>query len=54
MHVKLLEAIAKFLENEYITFYTLEGYYGFAYLTIENVVWKFELIGDEVIIKIKE
>ena len=58
MHIKLLEAIAKFLDKGYITQYSIEGYHGFAYLSIPefNVdtmkrhvhKWKFDIVGEEV------
>jgi hypothetical protein len=58
MHVKLLEAIGKFLDRGYITQYTIEGYFGFAYLNIrefnpeimEHQVrqWKIDVVGEEV------
>jgi hypothetical protein len=58
MHIKLLEAIGKFLDHGYITQYTIEGYFGFAYLnirefnteTMEHQVrqWKIDVVGEEV------
>ena len=58
MHIKLLEAIGKFLDRGYVTQYSIEGYYGFAYLIIQefNVdtmemeyrKWKFDIVGEEV------
>lgn len=64
MHVKLLEAIGKFLDEGYITQYSIEGYYGFAYLSIPefNVdtrerqmkTWRFNIQNDEVRIELEE
>lgn len=58
MHVKLLEAIGKFLDRGYVTQYSIEGYYGFAYLNIEERnpetakvgvrCWKLDIVGEEV------
>ena len=58
MHVKLLEAIGKFLDRGYVTQYSIEGYYGFAYLNIEERdhdtmkvgihQWKLDIVGEEV------
>ena len=58
MHIKLLEAIGKFLDRGYVTQYTIEGYYGFAYLNIEERdrdtmkvsvrQWKIDIVGEEV------
>ena len=58
MHIKLLEAIGKFLDRGYVTQYSIEGYYGFAYLIIQefNVdtmemeyrKWRFDIVGEEV------
>ena len=58
MHVKLLEAIGKFLDRGYVTHYTIDGYYGFAYLDIEEFNtdtmkievhrWKFDIVDEAV------
>ena len=33
MNVKIFEAIGKFIDNNYLIKYTIEGYFGFAYFT---------------------
>lgn len=47
MNVKILEAIGKFVDSNYLTNYTIEGYYGFAYLKLitneGEVVWHYYL-----------
>jgi hypothetical protein len=58
MHVKLLEAIGKFLDRGYVTQYEIKGYFGFAYLSIEELDpvtmevvvhrWKLDVVGEEV------
>lgn len=58
MHVKLLEAIGKFLDRGYVTQYEIKGYFGFAYLIIQEFnidtmemeyrKWKFDIVGEEV------
>ena len=61
MHIKLLTAIGKFLDKGYITQYEIEGYFGFAYLTIQEFnidtmervyrKLKFDIVDDEVIME---
>ena len=47
MNVKIFEAIGKFIDNNYLIKYTIEGYFGFAYLKVDTdegeVVWNFYL-----------
>jgi hypothetical protein len=62
-NVKLLEAIGKFLDSDHVTHYTIDGYYGFAYLDIEEFNtdtmkievrrWKFNIVDDAVEIEDK-
>jgi|LakMenEpi03Aug12_release.lakeMendotaPanAssembly.Ray.scaffolds.fasta_scaffold4211944_1 hypothetical protein len=51
-HAKILMEIAKYLDARYITHYEIEGYFGFAYLTIPcrdgEIKLKFDLVQDEV------
>jgi hypothetical protein len=51
-HAKILMEIAKYLDARYITQYQIEGYFGFAYLTIPcrdgELKIKFDLVRDEV------
>jgi hypothetical protein len=58
MNKKIFEAIGEFIDKHYfyLSIYTIEGYFGFAYLIIpvpdENPIkWKFDIIKDEVVIE---
>lgn len=58
MNVKILEVIGKFVDSNYLTNYTIEGYYGFAYLKLitneGEVVWEYYLDNEgEVQCRIK-
>ena len=60
MNTKILEEMGKFIDKNYLNNYTIEGYFGFAYLkltTIEgdNITWEYYLNSDgEVKCGIKE
>ena len=41
MNTKILEAIGQFIDNNYISGYEIEGYFGFAYLTVGDYKWHF-------------
>ncbi len=63
MNIKVLEAIGKFVDKNLISSYTIEGYYGFAYLSIKlhhgdgvlmDQKWLFTMVGDEVVRELVE
>ena len=41
MNTKILEAIGQFIDNNYISGYEIEGYFGFAYLIVGDHKWHF-------------
>jgi hypothetical protein len=53
-HTKVLVAVAEFLDKHCYSHYLVEGYFGFAYLTIPTIEgglkYKFDLIDDEVVV----
>ena len=41
MNTKILEAIGRFIDSNYIPEYEIEGYFKFAYLTVGDHKWHF-------------
>ena len=41
MNTKILEAIGRFINSNYIPEYEIEGYFKFAYLTVGDHKWHF-------------
>ena len=46
MNTRILEAIGKYIDANYLTHYEVEGYFGFAYLKVPEgeddiIVWEF-------------
>ena len=41
MNTKILEAIGKFIDSNYISAYEIEGYFNFGYLTVGDHKWHF-------------
>ena len=46
MNTKILEAIGRFIDSNYISKYEIEGYFGFAYLTVGDYKWHFYIDQD--------
>lgn len=46
MNIKILEAIGRFIDSNYISGYEIEGYFGFAYLTVGDHKWHFYIDQD--------
>ena len=49
-HIKILTAIAEFLDKHYAVMYEIEGYFGTAHLTIGDEKYTFDLINDKVVV----
>lgn len=41
MNTKILEAIGRFIDSNYIPEYEIEGYFNFGYLTVGDHKWHF-------------
>jgi hypothetical protein len=41
MNTKILEAIGQFVDANYLSEFKIEGYFGFAYLTVGDHKWHF-------------
>ncbi len=41
MNTKILEAIGRFIDSNYISKYKIEGYFNFGYLTVGDHKWHF-------------
>jgi hypothetical protein len=54
MNTEILNKIGEFVDKYYFTYYKIEGFYGFAYVTILNAhgeiieQWKFDSNGKEL------
>jgi hypothetical protein len=56
MNKKIFETIGEFIDKHYLNMYSIEGYFGFAYLIVptsdgNQVKWKFDIIEDEVTVE---
>ena len=59
MNELILEKIGKFIDQNYISNYKIEGYFGFAYLTVytgegDKLIFHYYLVGDEVVRELKQ
>jgi len=60
MNKKILEAIGSFVDQNYLSAYTIEGYFGFAYLKVisregDEIVWHcYPDKNNDIVIEIKD